>query len=210
VVKRTIDGADVRYLEKWAFESECQGAAINKLADSFVYAAAADDVIEGLDHLEGEEVVAWGSKLNDDGVLTGYDLGAFTVASGSITLPDTYTNRCAGLYYEAQFKSTKLAYSMQGRSGLTLKKKIDRLGLILVDTHPDGLYYGVSFEKLDPLPETDRYGEIDLDAVWDEYDSQAVMFRGEWDTDARLCLEARAPRACTVLAAVVELETNTR
>jgi hypothetical protein len=210
VVKRTIDGADVRYLEKWAFESECQGAAINKLADCFIYAAGADNVIDGLDHLEGEEVVAWGSKLNDAGVLTGYDLGAFTVASGSITLPDTYTNRCAGLYYEAQFKSTKLAYSMQGRSGLTLKKKIDRLGLILVDTHPDGLYYGVSFEKLDPLPETDRYGEIDLDAVWDEYDSQAVMFRGEWDTDARLCLEARAPRACTVLAAVVELETSTR
>ena len=41
VVKRTIGGTDYRYLEKWAFESEARGAAINKIADSFVYAAAA-------------------------------------------------------------------------------------------------------------------------------------------------------------------------
>lgn len=203
VVKRTIGGTDYRYLEKWAFESEARGAAINKIADSFVYAAAASNVITGLDHLEGESVVAWGGGL---------DLGTFTVASGSITLhaTTTYTSRCAGLSYEARFKSTKLAYSMQGRSGLTLKKRVDRIGLVLVDTHPQGLEYGPSFTKLDPLPERDRYADVDLDAVIDEYDSEAFLFRGDWDTDARVCLVATAPRACTVLAAVVEMETNVR
>jgi hypothetical protein len=203
VVNRTIGGVTKRYYERFAMESECRGGAINKLADSFVYAAGASNVITGLDHLEGETVVAWGG---------GIDLGTFTVSGGSITLhaSTTYTNRCAGLGYQARFKSTKLAYSMQGRSGLTLKKKIDHLGLVMVDTHPQGLSFGRSFDSLDPLPQTDRYGAVDLDAVWDEYDSEAHLFNGTWDTDSRLCLVANAPLACTVLAAVVEMETNAR
>lgn len=203
VVKRTIDGNEVRYLEKWARESEARGAAVNKIADSFVYAAAASNVITGLGHLEGETVVAWGGGLY---------LGAFVVAGGSITLhaSTTYTHRCAGLPYSAEFKSTKLAFSMQGRSGLTLKKKIDRLGLILVDTHPQSLTYGPSLTRLDPMPERDRHADVDLTAVWDEYDSEAFMFDGRWDTDSRLCLKATAPLPCTVLAAVIELETNAR
>lgn len=203
VVKRTIGGVDYRYLEKWAMESEARGAAVNKMADSFVYAAAASNTITGLSHLEGETVVAWGGGLY---------LGTFTVSGGSITLhaTTTYTHRCAGLAYDAEFQSTKLAYSMQGRSGLTLKKKIDRIGLIMVDTHPQSLTYGPSLTRLDPLPERDRHADVDLTAVWDEYDSEAVMFDGRWDTDARLCLKATAPLPCTLLAVAIELETNVR
>jgi hypothetical protein len=201
VVKRTINGGDVRYLEKWALESECRGAAINKLADSFVYAAAAASTITGLEHLEGEEVVAWGD---------GRDLGTFTVSGGQIDLGESVTHRCAGLGYQARFKSTKLAYSMQGRSALTLKKLLERLGVVLVDTHPRGLEFGPSFDKLDPLPETLRYEDLDMDEVFDEYDAEAFMFPGNWDTDSRLCLVANAPRPCTVLAAVVEVDTKAR
>lgn len=200
-VKRTIGGTDYRYLEKWALESEARGATINKLADSFVYAAAAASTLTGLDHLEGQEVVAWGN---------GQDLGTFTVSGGMITLhaSTTYTHRCAGLTYRARFESAKLAYAMSGRSGLGLRKKIDYLGLILADTHPQGLEFGPSFDTLDPMPQTERYAEVDQDAVWDEYDSEPVEFPGEWNTDARLCLEANAPRPCTVLAALIEMDTR--
>ena len=209
-VVRTIGGNDLYYTEKWAFESECRGGAINKLADSFVYAAGAATTITGLAHLNGEQVVAWGSALNDDNVLTGYDLGTFTVSGGSITLPGSYTNRCAGLGYQARYKGTKLAQAIGGTSGLTRKKKVNHLGLILCDTHPQGLEHGPSFSRLEPMPETDRHSEIDLDAVWDEYDSEPLWFRGEWDTDSRVCLVANAPRACTVLAAVIDMEQNSK
>lgn len=199
VVARTIDGATVRYLERWAMESEARGGAVNKMADSYVYAAASASTITGLDHLEGETVCAFGG---------GEDLGTFTVGGGSITLPEAYANRCAGLPYAATFKSSKLAYAYPNRSGLTLKKKIDKLALVMADTHPQGLEFGPSFDVMDPLPETERYEAVDQDAVWDEYDAQAIEFPGEWNTDARLCLRATAPRACTVLAAIVEMETN--
>ena len=200
-VKRTIGGSDVYYREKWAMESEARGGAITKLADSFVYAAAASNVITGLSHLEGETVAAFGGGL---------DLGTFVVSGGSITLhaSTTYTNRCAGLPYTSLYKSGKLAYSIQGRSGLTLKKKIEHLGALLADTHPQGLQYGPSFDRMDPLPQVRAYAEIDQNAVMTEYDAQPFEFGGEWGTDSRLCLKAAAPRACTVLAAIIEMETN--
>src|SRR3546814_7919587 len=51
LVKRTIDGNTKRYLEKWAMESECQGASLNKQADSFLaYSGVAISTITGLDH----------------------------------------------------------------------------------------------------------------------------------------------------------------
>lgn len=199
--KRTIGGSDVYYTEKWAFESQCQGGAINKLADSFVFSAPAASTITGLSHLEGEEVIACSG---------GVDLGTFTVSGGSISLGGSYTNRCAGLAYRARYKGTKLAQVGNGRSGLTQKKKIGALGLILVDTHPQGLSFGPAFDRLDTMPETDRYADVDQSQTWDEYDSEPIWFPGEWDTDSRLCLEANAPRACTVLAAVVEMDQNSK
>lgn len=199
IVNRTIGGVPVRYLEKWALESEARGGAVNKLADSFVYSAGASDTITGLGHLEGRSVVIWGD---------GKDLGSATVNGGVVLLDAVRSNRCAGLPYEARFKSSKLAYAYPNRSGLTLKKKVDHLALILADTHPEGLLFGPSFDTLDALPQVERYATVDLDAVWASYDAQAVEFPGEWDTDARVCLKAQAPRPCTVLAAIIEMETN--
>lgn len=201
-VKRTVNGVDVYYRERWALESEAHGDAVTKLADSFVYAAAASNVMTGLDHLEGETVVAWGG---------GVDLGTFVVSGGSITLhaSTTYTNRCAGLGYEARFKSTKLAYMVpQGKSALGAKKRIHKLGVVLSDTHAQGLQYGPDFDHLDDMPLMEQYTEVDPDTIHDEYEEPLFEFPGEWMADARLCLRAAAPRPCTVLAAVIDMDTH--
>lgn len=200
IVKRTINGSTVRYIEKWALESECVGAAINKLADSFVYSAAAASTITGLDHLEGEDVVCWGN---------GKDLGTETVSGGSVTLSESATHRCAGLGYQAQFKGTKLAYVAQpGSVGLTQKKRINAIAPIMVDTHAQGLRFGPDFDTLSYMPEVERGAVIDLDSVWDEYDATNTPFQGKWDTDSRLCLVADAPRPCTLLAVVIDMDSH--
>jgi hypothetical protein len=234
VVRRTVNGTERRYFERLALERECRGGAVNKLADSFVYAAGSGSSITGLDHLEGQQVVVWAG---------GQDLGTFTVAGGSVVLPANgeggiealgseggedigsedgeaigtesdgsaaYANRMAGLPYDATFKSTKLASAMQGRSGLTLKKKVHYLGLVLADTHPNGLRYGPDFNRMDPLPQMDRYAQVPANDAWDELDTAGIKFPGEWDTDSRICLKASAPRACTALAVVADMDTNTR
>lgn len=200
-VKRTIGGVAYRYREKWALQSECRGGLTNKQADSFVYDASDASTITGLSHLEGEEVVAWAA---------GQDLGTFTVSGGSITLPERVGYRCAGLSYRARFKSAKLAYVVpQGRSALGAKKKVHQLGLVLLDTHAQGITYGGDFDTMDDLPQVVEGETIDTDTVHDTLENVLVTFPGNWTRDARLCLEANAPRPATVLACVVDMSTET-
>lgn len=192
-VKRTIEDVDMWYIERAALESECNGGAISKLADSSVTGAGA---VTGLDHLEGETVVVWAD---------GADVGSFVVASGAVTVTPTPTSWTAGLGYSAQFKSAKLA--VQTKLGFTLgqSSRINKISTILADTHALGLQYGPDFDNMDDLPAIDYETETDPDYVWDHYDVGMVEFPGEWNKDNRLCLTAAAPRPCTVLAAVLNV-----
>lgn len=192
-VKRTIDGSTVRYHEKWALESECAGGTLNKQADSFLTGAGS---VTGLDHLEGEEVVVWAD---------GEYQGAFTVSGGAIG--ETFTSWVAGLSYEATFKSTKMAYAVEG-TALTMKKRIHKLGIIAKNIHPQGLQYGPDFDNLDDLPLTEDYDDVDQTAVRATYDEELFSFAGSWDTDSRLCLKATAPKPVTLLACIVGMAAH--
>lgn len=199
VVSRTINGSTVTYFERQAKLSESRGGAISKLADSFVYAAGPASTVSGLGHLEGESVVVWAN---------GVDLGAFTVSGGQITLAAAASNIVVGLGYEARFKGAKLGYVVpQGKSAFGAKKRVQQLGLVLQDTHSAGIEFGPDFTTMDTLP-LRRDGELVTEGVFSEYDEEMVSFPGVFDTDARVCLRATAPRPCMVKALVVRMETN--
>jgi hypothetical protein len=218
-VARTIGGNTKRFLEKLVRRDQCYGLPESRLADSHVmYSGAAVTTITGLGHLEGRTVVVWGwntitpftATLPDGTVQTvGRDFGTFTVTGGQVTgLSSAVTNACVGLGYSATFKSAKLAYAAQMGSALTQKKKVDRVGLILANTHAQGLEYGQSFTTMDNLPLVEDGNTSDTNTVWEDFDSMMVTVPGEWDTDARLCLRATAPRPCMVMAAVVDMTTH--
>jgi hypothetical protein len=218
-VKRVINGATKRFIEKMARRDQCAGQPEARLSDSHVmYSGAATTMIGGLSHLEGETVTVWGwntatpftATLPDGTVVTvGRDLGTFTVASGQITgLASAVTDACVGLGYSARFKSAKLAYAALAGSALTVKKKIDKIGLIMIDTHKAGLQYGQSFDTMDELPEVEEGATVEDDTVWPDFDAPSTALPGEWDSDARLCLTAASPRPCTVAAAVISVTTN--
>lgn len=211
IVKRTIGGVDVYYREQWALESEARGGTSNKQADSFVYySGVATAAITGLGHLEGEEVIAWADGI-DYSPGTGANQTTYTVSGGQITLPDSVTTACVGLPYAAQFKSTKLAYiAAPGKSALGAKKIIDTLGLVLADTHAKGIQYGPDFDTLDDMPEMEAYAEVGADTVHADYEAPPFEFSGEWTTDARVCLQANAPRPCTVLGAIIDMESHSK
>ena len=205
VVRRTINGATVRYLERWAMEEECWGGDVCKLADSFVTGTNAFAVAEiaGLGHLVGEEVVIWGG---------GADLGTGTVnASGKVTLDAEFQgNWVAGLAYTGRFRSTKLAYAAELGSPLNQKKRIARLGAVLANAHSQGLRYGRDFTTMRDLPMTYKGKTYTSEVVRASYDDDGFAFPGEWNTDARLCLEASAPRPVTIMAISLLMETRER
>ena len=204
VVNRTIGASTKRYLERWAFEAKAQGAADTRLGDSGVYRSSAASVtVTGLTHLEGEQVVVWA-----DGVCLadGENPKLFTVASGAITLDTAAAVVYAGLPYTAKWRSAKLAVASQAGAPLTQRKKVESLGVVLADTHHKGLKYGPTFDILDALPQMEAGKPVATDYIWTAYDAPAFEFNGEWTTDARICLQAVAPRPCTVLGIVMGVE----
>lgn len=210
-VRRTINGVTVRYLERAAMESECKGGTISKLADSFLTYSGSPTNTLSAPHLIGADVVVWAdgkdySPDDEAGVQKKYTVNG----SGLITLDPgvTVSNAIYGLGYDAQFKSTKLAYAASMGSALTQKKRVNYLGLILADTHCKGLKYGGDYDHLDDLPAVEDGLAQSPDKIWDAYDKDALPFNGDYDTDSRVCLVARAPRCCTVLAGVIGLQTH--
>lgn len=218
VVNRTIGGSTVRFLEKYSLESETTGQPVAKLADAHTYySGAATTTITGLAYLEGQTVVCWGwntvtpfTVVNPDGTTgtVGRDFGTFVVTGGQITLPTAVTDACVGLGYQGKYQSTKLAYASQMGTAINQKKRIVHLGLVLHNTHAQGLTYGPDFNHLDPLPQVENGATVDANTVWADYDFDAVEFNDTYTTDSRLCLVANAPRPCTILSAVVEVKTN--
>ena len=203
-VKRTVNGSTVRYREKWALESECVGGMLNKQADAFaVYDSTATTTITGFSHLEGEELVVWAD---------GKDVGSHTVSGGVITLETAASQVVAGLPYMAQWKSMKNAFAAALGTPLNQVQRVSQLGLILLNAHALGIRMGSDFDHLDDIPLDDLptldNGDPDTDHVFDVYDQNMFAFNDQWSTDSRLCLEAAAPRPCTVLCATVSTTTH--
>jgi len=142
-------------------------------------------------------VVAWGNTK---------DLGTYTVSSGSITLSEATTWACVGLSYYALYVSGKLGFLVEGAGALESSKRVTQARLILKDTHQNGLQFGSDEDNLDALPPIEDEAEVDADFVWTSYDTDEVIFNSDHSYNQRLVLKATAPRACTVLAAVITLE----
>ncbi len=205
LVKRTINAGQQRHICKWALESEAIGGQLNKIADSFVVydsTATTTPFTTQLLHLRGETVTIWAD---------GIDVGTDTVtAAGALTssLAVAASKVVAGLSYIAQFKSAKLG-ELTG-AGLMDRKKVSRLGFIAQNMHYQGLQYGPTFAQLYDLPQVEEGQTTAVNTVHATYHEDNFPFGGEWDPDARICLQAASPRPVTLLAAIAEIETVER
>lgn len=227
-VQRVINGQTVRYLEKWPLESECTGLPVAKHADAhYMYSGAPTQTISGLGHLEGQLVIGWGWNTQTPFVggnnrEAGFDLlGPHLVTNGQITnLPSPVTDACIGLGYTAQWKSMKQAFGAALGTPLNQLKRIDRVGLILRNTHAQGLQMGSDFDHLEDIPLdvldrtlgttelSDTKGQPDTNEVLANLDYEMSAFDDVWSTDSRLCLQAKAPKPVTVLCVTASMTVS--
>lgn len=220
-INRTINGVTKRFLERWASESESEGdTGLSWLADcakSYTDTGRSAILTDIATHLVGESLVVWS---DDTGSIPGVDrspdvAGVQTTYSpdtgGDITLTVDVHHAVAGLPYTADWTSTKLAYAAQAGTALAQMKRVDKIGFVLYQTHNNGLFFGRDTGSLDPLPrKADGGATVDADKIYETFDQVAVSFPGQWDTDSRVHLRAKAPRPCTVLAAIPTVQTNER
>lgn len=206
-VKRTINGSTVRYLEKWAKETECRGGTVNKNLDSHIVGTntPASVTISGLTTLEAESVVVWadGAPIldSDDNPQT------FTVSSGVITLSSAVTSYVVGLAYTGQWKSAKLGIALSIiQTLLGSRKTIGHIAFMLAYTSRAGFKFGPAFDRLDDMPGVEQGSPAD--SLYIAYDEEMIPFPSTWADDLRLCLQVQAPMPATVMAVAMEIETT--
>ena len=201
VVSRTVDGGTVRYLEKFALESECIGGDITKLADSFVVYDGSTTSTATAAHLANQSVIVWAD---------GKDLGTFTAdGGGTVALGESVSKYVIGLPYTADYKSRKLVEGVApGQSHLNQLKRVNYLGLSLYKTHYQGVEYGPTFDNLSPLNLVVNGVPTAADTVWEELEEEQMSFSGDSITDPRICLRATAPRPATILGLSIGYKLN--
>lgn len=208
-VRRTVNGSTVRYIEKMALDSEVKPSTLCKTVDAFNSGtnSPASTTISVGTHLSGESVVVWadGAPLETSRGVP----ATFTVnGSGNITVPTAVTNWVAGLSYEAQYKSARLAYGGDAGTAMLQKKAVNKVGLILTDFVRQGLKYGPSFDILDSLPRmTDNQTQPDI-VLSDIRDEEPFTFNGNWNSDSRVCLQCQSPYTATLLGLVLQMTSN--
>lgn len=193
VVRRTINGNEVRYIERMAsrFFAEPEDAFFVDAGLS--YSGSPTLILSGLDHLEGKSVAI----LADGGVMP-----ARTVSGGQITLDEEASVVQVGLPVTADLKTLPLAVAMRdGSYGTGRPKNINKLWLRVYRS--SGIFAGPDESKLTEYRQrsTEPYGsppnlkseEIEL------------VVSPSWGVDGQMLVRHADPLPLTVVCLTMEV-----
>lgn len=197
VVKRTVNSATVRYVEKLLPDFNPSSATDKtemKYVDSMKSYSAASATIYALDHLEGEtvQVVLDGERIDDK-----------TVSSGSITLSATGTTAIVGLGYTSKIKTMPPAPQGDwGSSGGSLKK-VPEVKLQVLNS----LGHKAGRSESDLFTDDYRTVDDDMDEAPDLYTGWREMeLPPEVDYDGQVWIQQDEPHPLNVLNLVTVVE----
>ena len=197
IVRRTVNGATVRYVERLA------SRRFDAIADAFfvdcglTYRGEPADVITGLYHLEGKEVAI----LADGNVET-----RRTVTDGAVTLVRPAAVVHLGLPYESDLQT--LGVNLEGQNGTNQGRRIRvaSVTLRLLDTR--GGWVGPNADALTEMKfrTHEDWGEATRVFTGDK----EIPIRPDWDRDASILIRQVDPLPLTVLAAIPKVDQGDR
>jgi hypothetical protein len=202
VVKRTIDGATVRYVE--FIEDDFADSDVQEDAffvdSGLTYNGVAKSTITGLDHLEGEtvQIVAGGGAHPD-----------CTVVDGSITLNRTHTKVHIGLYPMAEVDTLNIEPVSRRGSSQGRKKRIPSVTLRFDRTLGGEVCNNPDLDKFDP---------IFFRSAGDPMDEPPPLFTGDkimalecgWSREARMKVRQPQPLPFNLVALIPNVELSGR
>lgn len=198
IVKRTIDGGTVRYVEylekylsdEYAFFVDC----------GLTYDGAPTDTITGLDHLEGETVAI----LADGAVHPNR-----TVVGGSITLQREASVVNVGLAYTATLKGMPIEAGAQDGVAQGKTQRVNNIVMRLFETGP-GLWYGPDVDTMDELHLRSSGNPMDEPVPLFTGDTEFKPWPGQYQQGAQLTVQHRLPTPCTIVALMPQMHTYDR
>jgi len=201
IVKRNIDGSDVRYIERLAprFESTTTNTTSCTFLDSFkvVDEVSPTDTFSGFDHLIGESVsVLADGATHPDVTVNG---------SGEIVLDLEASILCAGFMYDSIVSPMRLEGGSPGGISQTKKSRISRVAIRFYKTL--GAEFGGRLDKLDRIPFRDSSDPMD-EAPALFTGTKDVLFPQGWNRDRFVYVKQSQPLPLTVLMMVSYVTVN--
>jgi len=193
VVKRNIDGADVRYVER--IEKRVDDTPENAffVDAGFTYSGVSTTTITGLDHLEGEAVAV----LADGNVVK--DL---TVALGTIELPRAATTVQVGLPYEATVQT--LGINTGEPDSYDSRKDVSRVIISFLLSR--GGFVGkdlIDMNEIRPRFQSDGY-----DTIQPKTYETDVAIDPDWDSEGSIYFQQRDPLPVAILSITPEYDMS--
>ena len=198
IVKRTIDGAVVRYVEymeqylsdDYSFYVDC----------GLTYNGAPTTTITGLAHLEGKEV---------DVLADGAVHPRRTVTGGQITLQVSASVVNVGLPYTATLRTMSIEAGARDGVAQGKTQRINGVVLRLFETG-SGLWYGSSFTNLDELHLRRSNDPMGNPVPLFTGDTEMLPWPGEYEQGAQMVVRHQLPTPCTLVALMPQVTTNDR
>jgi hypothetical protein len=193
VVRRTIDGDTVRYIERFAPRAFVDQADQFFVDCGYTYSGAAANTVSGIDWLEGEEV----SILADGNVVDPQ-----TITAGVLTLPDgiTATTITFGLSYVSDLQTLPMAIEVQGYAQ-GMPKNVNTAFLRVYRS--SGIFAGPSFTEL--VEHKQRTTE-NLGSPPALYTGEVeIVTKGAWTDDGAVCVRQSDPLALTIVSMTLDV-----
>ena len=196
VIKRTIDGNTVRYIERLSGRIFTAQEDAYFLDAGLTYDGSPATTFGGLWHLEGAEV---------DILADGAVMARTTVTNGQVTIDTAASVVHIGLPITADLRTLPLAMEGAQAAGQGTVKNINKVHLRVAQS---------SIVKAGPA--FDRLREYPARAVTDPYGSPPGLRNGElalsvdpsWNQDAALCIRQDLPLPLSVLSMTLEIQSG--
>lgn len=194
IIKRTVDGSEVRYVEAMASRYYAEITDYIGLDSSIYQDGASTSSVSGLTHLEGEEVYA---------LVDGAVQGPFTVASGAITLEEAGEIICVGKQRTADMQSLPIVAELEAYAQATIKTvskvtlRVYRSGRFFVGDKSDRLYEA-------KVRTTESYG----DPVSLQTGEVEVAAGTDWDETGQVIVRAQDPLPLQVSSMILHAQVG--
>ena len=199
VVKRTVDGRDVRYIERLKLRRQTTSLSQDdaRYLDSMLtYDSTPATVFSGLWHLEGEEV---------DILADGAVIPSQTVTNGAITLEDAASVVHVGLPYRTVVRTLPITDARMQAAGAGTAKNVNKIHFRLWRSG-----------AIQAGPTLTRLREFPARLVEDEYDTAPSLMTEEisigidpsWNRDGTVYVVQDLPLPLTLLSMTLEAQTG--
>jgi hypothetical protein len=196
VVKRSIGGSDLRYIERLRTRLFTAQADAFFVDSGLTYAGTPVTTLSGLSHLNGKEV-----DILADGAVH----PRRTVTAGAITLDYAASKVHVGLPMTSDLRTLPLALEGAAAAGQGTVKNVNKVHLRVSQS-----------SVIKAGPTFDRLREYPARAVTDPYGSPPALRDGEltlsvdpsWNQDAAICVRQDLPLPLSVLSMTLELQTG--